>query len=295
MKRAQNAGIALARIRFPFPLLRAKVMDMDAEGLTTDQLRSLEEFLPTAEEVRALKAYRGEMGMLGQAEQYMTVMMDFPSAPNRIKCMIYKQVFRTRVGECKAKLAKIENACDDVKMSLRLKKLLKTILRVGNQLNDGEQHSGFTLDSLLKLQSAKAFDRKTSVLQYVVTLIHRNDPDCLRFPDDLPHIAEAARLKLEDVGGEKKVLREEFDRNCQIVGEIEDTQPTPKTGQMVDFLKRAEEAVKDLEKGLEDVRRKVSSVLAHFGEAPDTAAHDFFTTLHKFVVVSAWVCRVCRV
>jgi hypothetical protein len=31
MKRAQNAGIALARIRFPFPLLRAKVMDMDAE------------------------------------------------------------------------------------------------------------------------------------------------------------------------------------------------------------------------------------------------------------------------
>lgn len=32
----------------------------------------------------------------------------------------------------------IETACDDVKMSARLKKVLKTILKVGNQLNDGE-------------------------------------------------------------------------------------------------------------------------------------------------------------
>jgi hypothetical protein len=59
--------------------------------------------------------------------------------------------------------------------------------------------TGFTLDSLLKLQSAKAFDRKTSVLQYVVTLIFRNDPDCLRFPEDLAHISEASRLTLDAV------------------------------------------------------------------------------------------------
>ena len=42
---------------------------------------------------------------------------------------------------------------------------------------------GFTLDSLQKLNSAKAFDKKTSVLQYVITLIFRNDPDCLQFPE----------------------------------------------------------------------------------------------------------------
>jgi hypothetical protein len=55
------------------------------------------------------------------------------------------QVFRSRVLECKSKLSKIENACDDVKLSGRLKKVLKTILRVGNQLNDGEKHSGGVL------------------------------------------------------------------------------------------------------------------------------------------------------
>jgi len=65
---------------------------------------------------------------------------------------------------------KYATACDDVKMSLRLKKVLKTILKVGNQMNDGADHLGFTLDSLLKLQSAKAYDKKTSILQYVIML-----------------------------------------------------------------------------------------------------------------------------
>lgn len=183
-------------------------------------------------------AYKGDIKELGQAEQYMREMAGFKGAPRRIRCMIYKQVFRSRVVECKSKLAKIENACDDVKLSGRLKKVLKTILRVGNQLNDGEKHSGFTLDSLLKLQSAKAFDRKTSVLQYVITLIFRNDPDCLRFPEDLAHISEASRLTLDAVNAEKKGLREEFDANFKIVTDIEENEPTGKTGAMVDFFVR---------------------------------------------------------
>lgn len=110
--------------------------------------------------------------------------------------MIYKQQFKSRVTECSTTLTVIENACDDVKMSVRLKKVLKTILKVGNQMNDGEDNLGFTLDSLLKLQSAKAFDKKTSILQYVIMLIYRNDEKCLGFPDELSHCAEASRLTL---------------------------------------------------------------------------------------------------
>ena len=32
---------------------------------------------------------------------------------------------------------------------------------------------GFSLDSLLKLNSAKAFDKKTSILQYIIVIIQR--------------------------------------------------------------------------------------------------------------------------
>ena len=175
MKRGQNAGIALARIKISFEDVKNKVMSFEDEVFTTDQLKSLDEYLPTPDEARIIKGFKGDFDLLGQAEKYMSVMMDFKSASSRIHCMIFKQQFRNRVLEVRNMVSKIECACDDVKMSLRFKKLLKTILKVGNQLNDGADHAGFTVDSLLKLQSAKAFDKKTSILQYVVMLINRND------------------------------------------------------------------------------------------------------------------------
>jgi hypothetical protein len=39
--------------------------------------------------------------------------------------MIYKQMFKPRVSEIKMKLQKIERACDDVRMSIRLRKVLR--------------------------------------------------------------------------------------------------------------------------------------------------------------------------
>jgi len=61
---------------------------------------------------------------------------------------------------------------------------------VGNQINDGESNMGFTLDSLLKLNAAKAYDKKTTVLQYVITLLYRNDADALLLTEDLKNIDE---------------------------------------------------------------------------------------------------------
>lgn len=67
-----------------------------------------------------------------------------------------------------------------------------TILKVGNQINDGESNMGFTMDSLLKLNTSKAYDKKTSVLQYVITLLFRNDMDALLLPEDLKSVSEVA-------------------------------------------------------------------------------------------------------
>ncbi len=51
--------------------------------------------------------------------------------------------------------------------SAMLKKLLNIILKLGNELNQKDA-AGFTFDSLLKLNSAKAFDKRTSILHYLV-------------------------------------------------------------------------------------------------------------------------------
>jgi hypothetical protein len=303
MKRAQNGGIALARIRFSFEDLKRKISNMDDEGLTTDQLKSLVEYLPNPEENSALKNFKGDLETVGVAEKYMMVMLGFNSAEKRIQCMLYKQQFRPRYLECRTKITKIQNACDDVKMSARLKKVLKYILKVGNQLNDGEVHKGFTVDSLLKLQSAKAYDKKTTVLQYVITLISRNDEDCLKFPEELKHVSDASRLSFDTITTERAALRHEFTTNLNIVEDIRNKDPESDTNSMLDFLTKvtivfcfyhflltfslqADQQCSELERGFEKAKEKFSGVLVYFGEDPGMSSQDFFSTLFKFIQVS---------
>lgn len=52
-------------------------------------------------------------------------------------------------------------------------------------------------------QSAKAFDKKTSILLYVIRLIHRNDKSYLLFPNELSSCGEASRLTLDSAHQEE--------------------------------------------------------------------------------------------
>lgn len=49
---------------------------------------------------------------------------------------------------------------------------------------------------------------------------------------------------------------------------------------------QAEKMIVDLERGSEAVKKKFLGVLAYFGEDAGMSSTEFFTTLHKFVLVS---------
>jgi diaphanous 1 len=208
-KRGQNAGIALARIKLPYDEVRALVARMDDSAFTTEQLKNLKEYLPAPDEASLLRAYQGDPVLLAKPERYMRAMLDCKLAARRIDVMMYKQQFKSRVTDTKHIISTIESAADDIKMSLKFKKVLKTILKVGNSMNDGEQKA-FSIDSLSKLSAAKAFDNKTSILQYVVMVIHKNEPTCLLFPEELSHVADASKYTKEMITGEIAVLRKEL-------------------------------------------------------------------------------------
>jgi len=179
-----------------------------------------------------------------------------------------------------------------VKDSLKFKKLLKTILKVGNQLNDGADHAGFTVDSLLKLQSAKAFDKKTSILQYVVMLINRNDVSCLHFTDDLTNVPEASRISMDSIFSERAAIRQNLKASCDSVQKIKDNfnkgleDPSCRAGidGIDNFLANAKKKCDDLDVFIDTMKLKYSTVLQYFGEEPSMLSHEFFATLHKFLV-----------
>lgn len=244
MKRGQNGGIALARLKMSFSEVRERILKMDDTAFAAEQFRSLQEFLPTPEEALALRRFVGDPEQLGVAERYMLEMLkDSTSSPevasNCLDCILYKQQLKHILAELNDSIARVENACDDVKMSPKLKKVLRTILKVGNQMNDGADHRGFSLDSLLKLQSAKAFDKKTNVLQYIVRLIHRNDESCLFFPEDLVHLSGAGRISVDSMFAEHAAVQAEQEKCERLVQSMrQGDDGTVQLSSMEEFLEK---------------------------------------------------------
>jgi len=125
------------------------------------QLKALKEFLPSDEEATGLKLYLKRtnespeaMSDLCACEKYMVAMMNVPDAGAKFDCMIFESQFHTRIEEIKESIDMLDRACNDVRESTRLRKLIALILTLVNQINtggNGNLASGFTLDALLKL------------------------------------------------------------------------------------------------------------------------------------------------
>jgi hypothetical protein len=216
-KRAQNCAIALARIKMTYAEVRTRVLEMQDSEFSSDQLVSLQEFLPTPEEVTAVKGYvdgGGVKELLGEAEKFMAEFLDVKDAKDILTSMLYMKQFQGRLAETLKQADIIDSACNDVLRSTKLRKILSVVLTVGNHMNQDSAAgamTGFTLDSLLKLRNTKGFDGKTSALHYVVKLVQKNDETALDFKADMRHVPAASRVQLDTIECELGALRQGFE------------------------------------------------------------------------------------
>lgn len=201
-KRGMNGGISLARIKIPFEAIAEAINSLKEGTISTEQLSMMKEFLPEKDEAAALQDYLrkndNSKEELCECEKFMCAMLEVNSPAKKIDALVFKSNFVHRRNDIIDTAKHVETACDDVRMSIRLKKLLAIILKVGNQLNHGggEAHA-FTINSLLKLNQSKAFDRKTTILHYLVMLVKRNDESLLHFKEDISSVVKAAPVAYE--------------------------------------------------------------------------------------------------
>ena len=131
----------------------------------SSQLKALKEFLPNDDEASGLKLYvenakknadgmDAAMADLCPCEKYMAAMMNVPDAEAKFDCMIFETQFQSRITDITESIDILDKACNDVRESIRLRKLMAMILTLVNQINtggSGNVAAGFTLDGLLKL------------------------------------------------------------------------------------------------------------------------------------------------
>lgn len=150
-----------------YDLVRLKRRDHGKFDAT--QLKALKEYLADAEERRGLIAYmkKGESSQevkdqlyadLSETEKYMVSVIDVPEAGEKFDAMLFRTEFKTRFQEISEAIRTLNTACDQLRSSERLRKLMAVILTVVNQINtggEGKMAMGFTLDALLKLNEVR--------------------------------------------------------------------------------------------------------------------------------------------
>ena len=125
---------------------------------------------------------------LCDCEKYMCEMMKVKNASKKLTTLMYFALFNDRFLELEGEIKSLKEACECVRSSDKLRRLMVFALRLGNTLNtDGSNAavSAITMDSLLKMHEAKAFDKRTSVLHYLVSIIEKNDSAVLSVKDQL--------------------------------------------------------------------------------------------------------------
>ena len=164
---------------------------------------------------------------------------------------------------------------------------------------------------------AKAFDKKTSVLHYLVRLVKRNDKDMLTVLDDLRHVKEAELVVLDSLVNEIKAIKDEIGPIHQTI--VRQAEKLEESGQIVQlslqelkgqkttirksdnvpqynkvdhhtgrtpmerFILHADAQVNAALAFSESVKKKFSELLEYFGEDDGMASNAFFGTMRSFL------------
>jgi hypothetical protein len=191
----------------------------------------------------------------------------------------------------------------------RFRKVLGIVLHLGNLLNTTGSSSkdmarALKVESLLKLHQAKAFDKKTTFLQYAVCVIRRNSPTLLQFKDDLHTLSLAEKINWEQSLDEFEIMEASLGEIRQLAlastgeegqslfgtleGEaslaLEDEARCLQSTYIGSFTVDASERMKSAHGEIESSKRAFEALLNYFGEEQrsEIGPQNFLRTLSLF-------------
>ncbi|RHY65390.1 hypothetical protein DYB34_006752 [Aphanomyces astaci] len=252
MKKAQNIGITLARIKVPFEYgtyisisivfniylfirkIKDEILNMNPTVMSSMHLKALIDLWPDTQEMKAIRDFPGEPQTLG---------LD----------------------------------------------ILLLVLNMGNVLNFGKDapHAaakGFSLSSLVKLSQTKAFVGQTTLLQFLVEVVDRDAPHLAQFDEEVGLLERASRVVTQQLYSEKKALeagRAHLEAEAQrILGEDHETNLTAAAIRF--FITKVDLELKDLTEQLDSLNQKKSSFLHYIGEEGNYEVDELFSVLWAF-------------
>ncbi|GAA6035972.1 hypothetical protein JCM8097_005193 [Rhodosporidiobolus ruineniae] len=276
--RAQNVAIVLARLKLPASIIRDAVLRIDDSKLSVDSLKAIKHHAPTDDEIELIRSYTGELALLAPADQYFLEMAQVPRLSERLAAMVYRRKLDMDMEELKPDLSILRKAAEELKASTKFRKLLQTVLAIGNALNASTFRggaAGFSLESLLKLKDVRPSNPSKAtptLLHYLVRVVQPSDPALLTFLEDAPHVEAASRISTATVMQTVRTLVEGVKQAQSEIEVIKQLRDKPANDQFVpvmeQFVRHASPAMDALSRHGDKLSDELKALLVYFGEDP---------------------------
>uniref|UniRef100_A0A5B7C9Y0 Formin-like protein n=1 Tax=Davidia involucrata TaxID=16924 RepID=A0A5B7C9Y0_DAVIN len=288
-RRAYNCEIMLSKVKIPLHELMSSVLALEDSALDVDQVDNLIKFCPTKEEMELLKGYNGDKEKLGKCEQFFLELMQVPRIESKLRVFSFKIQFHSQVSDLRNSLNVINSAAEQIRSSVKFKRVMQTILSLGNALNQGTARGsaiGFRLDSLLKLTDTRTRNNKMTLMHYLCKVLADKLPDLLDFSKDLASLEPASKLQLKYLAEEMQAISKGLEKVVQELSMSENDGPMSEEFRKIlkEFLCFAEAEVRSLASLYSGVGRNVDALILYFGEDPSRCTFEQVTsTLVNFV------------
>ncbi|EGC39081.1 hypothetical protein DICPUDRAFT_148204 [Dictyostelium purpureum] len=289
-KKSQNLAIYLSKFKCQIEDIKTALYTLDEEVFNIETLKQLEQYLPTDEDMEAIKDYlkNGELKMLTKAEQFLLEMESVSNLQERVKSFYLKIAFPDKLKEIKPDLELFTKTTKDIKSSKNFLKVIEVILIIGNFLNGGTARGdclGFKLDALLKLTDTKTFNNKSNLLVYIISEIEQKFPEALKFMDDLSGVQECVKISLNTIQAELNILKKDLDVVTNGLGKMKRNKDESYFfSSMDDFIKDANIEIKIAFEQFQEAEKNFQQLASFFGEEPKMASEDFFSLMNRFIV-----------
>lgn len=203
-KAAQNLSILLGGSlkHLSYEHIKTCILKCDTTVLSGNVLDLLIQYLPPADQLKKLSELKCKSEDLTEAEQFAATVADIKRLTPRLRSLAFREHYREIISELKPDIVSGTAACEEVKSSGKLAKILELLLLLGNYMNTGSNNAGaygFEISFLTKLTATKDLENKQTLLHYLVDTIETKFPDVLNFAEEMPHIDRAARVSMENL------------------------------------------------------------------------------------------------
>ena len=96
-KRAFNVTVGVSRIRMSDTQLRNALLKMDSSKLSEETVGTIKAFMPTNDELQAIREFDGDLTCLGRAERLFSKLTCLADIPTRLNLWQFKHVESLRL------------------------------------------------------------------------------------------------------------------------------------------------------------------------------------------------------